>query len=96
VQAGCPGVTGPPVVVGTGLGAEVGTAVPLAVGGELVADPPPDRGVVTVPHPAASVAAATSGIAASSAARPARQAGPVRHRLVRSASSVRSVNGVNM
>jgi hypothetical protein len=75
VQAGSPDVTGPPVAVGTG--------VPLTDGGELlavlpVADPPPAAppppapgdGAETVPHPAASVPAASSGTDASSAARP--------------------------
>jgi hypothetical protein len=83
-QAGWPGVTGPPVVVGTGVGAALGTGVPLAADGEVVADPP-DRGVLTVPHPATSAAAATSGTAARSAVRPAR-------RLVSSVSSVIGVN----
>jgi len=73
VQAGSPDVTGPPVAVGTG--------VLLTDGGELVAvlpvaDPPPapppapGDGAETVPHPAASAPAASSGTDASSAARP--------------------------
>jgi hypothetical protein len=88
VQAGWPGVTGPPVVVGTGVGAAVVPGVPLAADGEVAVDPP-DRGVLTEPHPATSVAAATSGTAARSAARPAR-------RLASGVSGVSSVIDVNI
>src|SRR5215472_4201786 len=75
VQAGIPGVTAPPVVVGTGDGAVVGVvppadACPLADG--AAEEPPPDGGVDTLPHPLASVTTTSRGTVASSVTRLAR------------------------
>jgi len=75
VQAGSPGVTGPPVVVGTGVlltdGGELAAALPVP---DPLAAPPAGDGAETVPHPAASVPTASSGTEASSAARLRRRA----------------------
>jgi hypothetical protein len=98
-HAGCPGVTGPPVVVGTGLPlTAVGETAVGEDAGEPVAvwpcpDPPPGGGVLTVPHPAASMTRAASGTAASNAIRR-----PPRHRVpgVPGVNSLSSVLGVIM